>query len=674
VSANHQENSGGITRRRWLGAASLAGASSLLYPGFAMPNVNEPPTFVIYRGVNEPPPELIELKAGPLSVSFDPAIAFLRYVRLGGDEILRGVYSAVRDENWGTVLPRVKDLRIEQSGGGFDISFDVDCIDGPIDFRWAGKITGSPKGALRFSMDGAAHSTFLRNRLGFCVLHPVTCAGRDCAIEKVDGSVEKGSFPELISPHQPFFDIRAITHEVIPGVEAEVRMEGDTFESEDQRNWTDASYKTYCTPLSDPKPVEVVEGARVRQAVTVTLKAGGRLPSAAVRRPEVVLEVTGGEKPLPKIGFGLSNSAPLLNEAERDRLRALKPAHLRVDLHLNSPDWKDQLRRAATGESLALKAPLEVAAHITGDAETQLGALAAEARNVKALVDRWLVFQEGEDSTADKWIALAKQHLPGQVGGGATTNFTELNRGRPESPGDIVAYPANPQVHAFDDRSIVEVFPGQRATVRTARSFCGGAEVAVTPIALTAGPNHKVDPRQMSLLGAGWTLGCIQAFAESGADSLTFYETVGGLGLMETKTGSRFPDRFRSIPGAVYPLYHVFADLADCGGGSVTPVGISDPLKVAALAVRPRGSKRRERLLLANLTADVQYLRIRDEDMLPGANLRTIDERSAIRAMTQPGEFRKSAPRCVSYPSPGEIEIALLPFSYMRVDSTGRAQ
>ena len=40
-------------------------------------------------------------------------------------------------------------------------------------------------------------------------------------------------------------------------------MEGETFETEDQRNWSDASFKTYGTPLHLPFPVEVEEGTRV---------------------------------------------------------------------------------------------------------------------------------------------------------------------------------------------------------------------------------------------------------------------------------------------------------------------------------------------------------------------------------------------------------------------------
>src|SRR3712207_7382130 len=44
-------------------------------------------------------------------------------------------------------------------------------------------------------------------------------------------------------PYTTFF--RSLTHEAAPGLRVTCRMEGDTFEMEDQRNWTDASFKTY---------------------------------------------------------------------------------------------------------------------------------------------------------------------------------------------------------------------------------------------------------------------------------------------------------------------------------------------------------------------------------------------------------------------------------------------
>mgnify|MGYP006195238293 CR=1 FL=1 len=46
---------------------------------------------------------------------------------------------------------------------------------------------------------------------------------------------------------------------------------GDVFEMEDQRNWTDASYKTYVRPLALPWPYTLEAGTELEQAVTPSL-------------------------------------------------------------------------------------------------------------------------------------------------------------------------------------------------------------------------------------------------------------------------------------------------------------------------------------------------------------------------------------------------------------------
>ena len=66
-----------------------------------------------------------------------------------------------------------------------------------------------------------------------------------------------------------------MTHEPVPGVRATLRMEGDTWETEDHRNWSDASFKTYCRPLALPWPYTIPGGTEIRH--TVTLSFAGRL-------------------------------------------------------------------------------------------------------------------------------------------------------------------------------------------------------------------------------------------------------------------------------------------------------------------------------------------------------------------------------------------------------------
>jgi hypothetical protein len=660
-----------LTRRQ-----AIAAAAAALLPA-SVSSAQSLPLNVMRYGREEPEAESLELIAGPLVLVFQPDIAFLRYVRLGDREILRGVYAAVRDRAWGTVTPRVSNIKVDRSKGAFDLTFDVDCREGDIDFHWKGAVRGSRDGTLRFSMDGLARSTFLRNRIGFCVLHPMReCAGEPCAVEQADGSVVNGRFPDLISPHQPFKNMRAITHEVIPGVKAEVRFEGDVFEMEDHRNWTDGNFKTYCTPLEKPFPVEVKKGTAISQAIT--LKLTGKAPATRRRASgtaPVQLRLSGSRQKLPAIGFGVDPSVEL-STREIAVLRALRPAHLRVDIHLGETAWEARLQRAAS-ISASLGAPLECALFVTDDADRQLAALAGAASKSKLRVARWLVFHENERSTSARLIAMAKKRLAGApLGAGTNQYFTELNRERPPIERlDAVCYSINPQVHAFDNASLVENLEAQAHTVRTARSFARDPWLAITPVTLKPrfNPNASspgkpaeglpasVDVRQMSLFGAGWTLGSLKYLAEAGANSITYYELTGWAGLLERAQGSRLPGRFRSVPGGVFPLYHVFAEAAGFAG-EVVPVSSTDPLHIDAMLLS--GSDR-SRLIVANLGAREQ--RVTTPEWLP-ARIRTrrLDGETYMRAANEPEKWRDGAQELAR-----PAELVLAPYSLLVVDASG---
>ena len=121
------------------------------------------------------PPVL--LSAGPLTAELDDG--GLRYIRLGGKEVLRGVAFLVRDKNWGTYNPAIENLKIDSKGGGFTVSYDAECRDDAQAFRFSARIEGKADGSLAFSATGEALSDFLTNRTGFVVLHPVAgVAGR----------------------------------------------------------------------------------------------------------------------------------------------------------------------------------------------------------------------------------------------------------------------------------------------------------------------------------------------------------------------------------------------------------------------------------------------------------------------------------------------------------------
>lgn len=626
--------------------------------------MGDQPENVVLRGVDEPPPQRTPLRAGPLSLEY--AQGDLRYVRLGAHEILRRLYVAVRDRNWNTIPARLSNVQINMGEETFHITFDAEHKEGAVDFAWRGEIEGRADGTLRFGMDGAAQSTFLRNRIGFCVLHPAACAGVACTVEHVNGQVEQSRFPGAVSPHQPFFDIRAIVHEVMPNVQAEVRMTGDTFEMEDQRNWTDASFKSYSTPLALPFPIEIQAGTPVQQSVTLSLHGdilGDVLDvaSAGGREDEVVSLTLDEESvgTLPRIGLGLSTSQNELTPLEVERLQQLNLSHLRVDLHLARATHVQKLRRA-TEQAKELGVELEVALFLTENAEEELRQLGAMLSTVQPPVCTWLIFREGESAAAASDVDLARQHLAdysgtARFGGGTNAYFTELNRTRPpvellEGALDLVCYSLNPQVHAVDDLSLVETPPLQATTVESARRFVGDLPLAVTPVTLRPrfNPNAtgdvadapdnqlppQVDVRQASLLGAAWTVASLKYLAESGIDSVTYYETVGWRGVMESEAGSPLPD-FPSQPGSVFPLYHVFADVGEFTGADVLPLESSASLAVVGLALR---WGEHTRLLLANLTSQPQTVRL--PALLDRVQVRTLDVAHSGEAAAAPDAFR----------------------------------
>lgn len=644
----------------------------------------------IYDGTGQPAPDRLTLRAGLLTMQYEAGM--LRYVQIGRTEIIRGIYAAVRDHNWGTVPAELRNFRLEQSADAFRITFDSDHRQGDIHFLWHGTITGTADSTLTFTFDGEALTEFRRNRIGFCVLHPMDLAGTPLTIEHTDGSFTTGAFPREIAPHQPFFNIRSITHDVLPGLRAETRMEGDAFEMEDQRNWTDASYKTYCTPLGMPFPVLIERGTVIRQSITLRLI--GAAPTLDVREPAHEVHVTNTRTAsLPLIGLGVASHGEPLTARELARLKALNLSHLRVDLRPD--DTAEAALAQAWAEAQALGAQLEVALHVGAasleDDLTRFRDL-LERQNVRGSA---IVFRDGELAASAETIAkalAALAPLPLAIGTGTDGYFTQLNRIRPDLsrvPAPLagrlgfVAYSVNPQVHAFDNASLVETIPVIGETVRSARRFSPVEQIAVTPVTFKIRWNpdatapdpptpagqlpRRVDVRQMSLFGAGWTVGALASLAGANCHSATFFETTGWLGVMERESGAPVPDKFPSVPGGVFPMYHVFADVGAFAGADVLECRVSHPLTFSALTLRRAD---RVRMLLANHTQRAVSVTVFGTSG-PVA-LKVLDETAADAAQREPESYRAVAGEAAS-PEGDGLPLDLPPCAVVRLDWSTRS-
>jgi hypothetical protein len=302
-------------------------------------------------------------------------------------------------------------------------------------------------------------------------------------------------------------------------------------------------------------------------------------------------------------------------------------------------------------------------------------------------VDRWLIYPSPEKflggSQTAEVLAAAHRRLDGLYPGartaaGTDTDFIFLQRTVPPlDQVDLLTFSINPQVHAFDNASLAETLATQATAVQSALGLAHGKPVMVSPITLKMRYNAyattapvptppgelpaNVDVRQMSLFGAGWTLGSIAAMAAAGADSATYYATEGWNGVMERSAGSPVPDKFFSVPGGLFPAYHVFAAVAPFADAGVLPSRSSDLLRVTGLALA-QGDRRR--VLLANLTLQPQAVRL--SGLSGVATVQMLDERNAEAAMHDAAVFASGG--VAASLQDGVVMINLLPYAVAMID------
>jgi hypothetical protein len=302
---------------------------------------------------------------------------------------------------------------------------------------------------------------------------------------------------------------------------------------------------------------------------------------------------------------------------ELEVLRELGLAHLRVDVHLSRERWRGELDRGAA-LALELGCALELAVFAGAD-PLAFDALAAALGEAPPIA-RVLVFAEDAEVTPPELVDAARSALRDvpigdvPIGGGTNVYFAELNRVEAfPTSFDVVAYPVTPQVHSDDDLSLVETPAAQADTVRRARLLAPNAAIAVTPITLKPRYNPdapdastppgelpaNVDFRQMALITAAWMMASVRRLGEAGAESATYFETIGWRGLLEPDPLPARDAPFPSVGGMLFPVYHLLAELAKLSGHELLECISSEPLTVEAMQVTSFQSRL---VLVANVT------------------------------------------------------------------------
>ena len=580
-------------------------------------------------GTDQPatPPRL--LRAGPLTAEFEAGN--LRYIRFSGIEMIRAVSFVVRDKNWGTYEPAISDLEIEESEGRFRVAYSAVTKDAAQGFAYEAQITGSADGTLRFAAKGRALDPFLTNRTGFVVLHPASVSGKAATVTETTGRIFETTFPERIDPVQPMMNLRALRHAFAPGATVECRMEGDTFEMEDQRNWTDASYKSYVRPLALPWPYALARGEALDQSVTLTVSGGS--PPAAQDEGIVRVEIGAAAGVTPELGLGLDPDDAAAALANAERLRAVGASHLICHHDPRRGHGRETLARAVeVARALGATPWLEAVVASVEGFEAELAALGETVAGLESPFPVVLVSPVPDlkcTLPGSVWppcppaIALyraARRAFPSaSLGGGMFSYFTELNRKRPPlAELDFVSFTTSALVHAGDDRSVAETIETLPHIARSVRTLVGGMPYAVGPSAIgmrdnpygqTTAPNpgnirqamNRNDPRQRGLLGAAWSLGYFASFAAGGARQIALGGAAGPFGLLHAPAD--FPQPWFDEAGGLFPVYHVLAGLARLKGAPMRALNISVPREIQGFCAG-------EELWLANLTGERRRVKL----------------------------------------------------------------
>lgn len=538
----------------------------------------------------------------------------LRSISVGETEVIRMIYFAVRDRDWLTLPAEQSRFSLKKSTSGFRIGFTNHYRLGDMDFRVRITYRANTAGKLVAMARGIALNGFLKNRIGFCVLHPPdTCCGRECEVVHSDGSVSLTAFPMQVVPHQPFLDVKGIHWKPGDDITARLQFHGDVFETEDQRNWTDASFKTYSTPLSLPHPARIEKGSRVNQRIKLKINAG-KIPAKKKEPVTICLNGT-PPRPFPEIGTCATSRLQPVTDAEAEKIRHIGFSHLRVELLLDAEDLEQQVT-AKDNELAKTRLPAELCLFFGRNPVEEFHRFLGFYSGF--IVRRILVFSKYHPATPDDLAApvmpLIRKAFPSiPCGAGTNCNFAELNRSAIPSGFDLQAFAVHPQEHAADNLTLMENTAAQAHVVNTAR-IKEKLPVFVTPVTLQRRFNankayaesllkgsvrtETMDCRQMSLFAAAWTLGSLKHLCQAGAAGLTYYETVGERGIMMGDFEGVWKE-FKAKRGMRFPVYHLFRVLLSDRPTFTRDCESSRPLVADALVFETR---KQVQILVANMT------------------------------------------------------------------------
>jgi hypothetical protein len=376
---------------------------------------------------------------------------------------------------------------------------------------------------------------------------------------------------------------------------------------EDQRNWSDASFKTYVRPLALPFPYVIPAGASETQRVVLQLSGQPR-----EARGDGAPAVSTGRRTVPPLHLRLAEGRPVPDALPLPQVARGLILRVRGD----SPGAERLAAAASLAEREGLSLSVE-AIFPQRDPEAEAAAClsALEGLPINALLVAAVrdsrtrpseSIPEGE-APLEATLAALRRGFRGRIGTGTPAFFTEFNR-NPPPPADFAFFGINPIVHAADDLSVIETLGTHTAIMDSAAELVPSAglwpgPLAIAPTVNPYGPSlaetdgtsrtclAASDPRHGALFGAAHLLAAIVGVLPT-AEAIAPLHANGPTGLVDPT-------------GAPYPLAFVHAELGQAEGAALVPAPAAQG--VAGLAWARDG---RFTALLANVGTEEREIEL----------------------------------------------------------------
>jgi D-apionolactonase len=426
-------------------------------------------------------------KVGDLEVFFEQETGQLRYLTLGQTEIIRGIYPTIRATDWSTLAPTSFTVSVNRQGDNHvEFSHKGQIRSEKINYDYAVSVSVRQlpgKYEVTYNVKGTALADFQTCRTGLCVLHPRSLMGQRVEVEHDSEPCTTSTFPTTIMPGTPFTDVRKMTFDPAPGMHAQLEFSGDLFETEDQRNWSDPSFKTYVWPQKRGTPYTISAAKPVDLTVKLTLEVSKPTPSP------LPIEKTTGR--LPQMGTVIKRA---ITTDQISTLKALGLKHVQATM-----DGYETSKKIGVPVFLQSQVPSLPFSLAPSDA---------------------LLLNPPQNAASHNKFRGSKKFIT------TLGTFGDLNRNRPDKlemeEVDGVAFAMDPQVHMTDTPTLFECTWTLRDMIATARSF-GAKQIVAGPITLKP---SAVDPRMNGIESLLFTLAAMANLSVAKAEFATFFDAA----------------------------------------------------------------------------------------------------------------------------------------------------